>query len=452
MTTIGNDTTPGPVTTVTTANFVGVYPSSPQDVALLGPADIGANPGQGNATVDTVYHIVSSAQAHDLFGNDSMLAQACEQALANSVKPLYAVAPAEKTATAEDIGLTAEFSFANAPHKESADHYTITVDSTVQTVIITYDLDAATPAAGECYVDPVKGKGKLSAAPATSATADYTYYDYTLAFDEVSDKVGAVVDFIAPLQENDTVAAELETTVGEMQGLYDFCIGLFGAGTTISDTAAYTNPFDNSRMQGYYPSRKADGSSIMGAIAGKRGALSLSTPALGASLAGVGRLYHRLNAAQKANLLNAKINPIENRAGGASLVDDLTTVADGNSAESGYDTGFSRMVMDEVILVTIQNEATFIGRLNSENTRNALKGVLETQLSNLERSQAIETFKVEVFERDARSADVNVSVELVKGLRNIYNTITAGVRVEETPEDTTVEADGEVTAEGDTTE
>lgn len=452
MTTIGNDTTPGPVTTVTTANFVGVYPSSPQDVALVGPADLGANPGQGSATAETVYHVVSSAQAHDLFGNDSMLARGCEQALANSVKPLYAIAPAEQNVSAEDIGLTAEFSFANAPHKETVDHYTITADSTEQTVILTYNLDAATPAAGECYVDPVLGKGKLASAPSTSASADYTYYDYTNSLNELSDKVGSIVDFIAPLQENDGVATQVETTIGSMEALYDFAVGLVGASTTIPDTAAYTNPFDNSRMQSYYPTRDASGDSIVGAIAGKRGALSLSTPALGTSLSAVGRLYHRLDAAQEANLLAAKVNPVENRAGGATIVDDLTTVSDSNTAESGFNTGFSRMVMDEVILVTVQNEERFIGRLNSDSTRNALKGVLDTQLSNLERSQAIEEFRVEVFERDARSADVHVSVELVKGLRNIYNTITAGVRVAEEPEDTTVEADGEVTTESETTE
>lgn len=428
MATIGNDILPGPVTEVTSASFIGVFPSSPRDAAIIGPADLGENVTQGSADPETLYNVVSFGQAEDLFGEDSMLSRNCKLALGNGVKPVYAVAPAPQTVTDEDIGTSATGSLANAPCSEKTDDYTITVDSTDQTVeLYTTGLPGESPPEGTAYVVPQTGEYDLGTAPSTSATVSYEYYSYSESLQVIQDTIGSLVDFVAPLQENDNVAAEVELTVNALEQREDFAIGLISAGVGV-DPTSYTNSFDNSRMQVYYPTRDSDGHSFMGAIAGRRAYLSLSSTAIMKSLSGITALSERLPLSEKENLIDERVNPIDSRASGARIVDDLTTVADTNSEERNIDTGFARMVMDSVITLVIENEEPFIGEFNVESTRNALQGVLVTQLDNLVRSQDITDYTVEVSERTARTADVRVSVETVRGLRNIYNTISAGIR------------------------
>lgn len=430
MTTIGDDTTPGPVTTVDSANFVGSSPQAPRDVGLVGPADFGASASQGSGSPDTVYYIVNTGQAEELFGDNAMLTEQCRLALSNTGKPVYAVAPSEVTVSGESLGTTASPTFSNAPHPEHTDHYYITVDGNEVSPFISYDLGSATPGSSEIAINPVSGEGKLDTAPSTSSTADYTYLDYTSAISALRQEAGSVLDFIASVQENEDVGADIESAVNTMESDYEFAIGLIGTPTTI-DTSTYTPTYDNSRMQMYYPTRDKNGDPLIGAVAGRRASLSLATSAIRMTVDGTTRLYHRLDGAQTANLLNARINPIQYQAGGTRVIDDLTTVTASNADESGYDTGFARLVMDEVILTTVLNEEEFIGSLNTQSTRNALGSMLRTRMRKLQESESIENFEVNVTERDARSANVRIAVETVKGLRNIYNNITAGYRTDQ---------------------
>lgn len=438
MTTIGNDTVPGPVTEVTTADFVGIAPSAPQDVALAGPAQFGAAANEGDGTAETVYTIVSAEQAKERFGKDSMLAYNCELALGNGANPVYAVAPAETSVTGEALDGTQTGTLDNAPVSEAtnddgtAADVTITVDGAAKNTYPTHkDLADITVSSGDAYYRPDTGAYKVDAAGSdtsgTNDTADYVYYDYGPALDEVENKLAPTVDFVAALQENEAVAAQVQTRVGNLESQYNFAIGLFGAGMTVDD-AAYTNPFDDSRMQGYYPTRDSKGRSIMGAIAGKRAALSINTSPLKSGVAGVTALIHRLDLAQKSNLLNENINPMDSRSSGAVIVEDLTSVLDTNADEAGMDTGFRRLVMDQVTKLVQENEEPFIGGLNTQSARAALGGVLKTQMRDLRRSEAVEDFQVNVRERDARSAEVEVNVETTAAMRNIYNTVTAGIR------------------------
>jgi hypothetical protein len=428
MATIGNDVLPGPVTEVTSASFIGVFPSTPRDSVIMGPADLGTEAGQGNADETTLYNVVSFGQAEDLFGQVSPLTRGCKLALGNGCKPVYAISPKAQTAQDEDISGSATGTLKNHPCSEDPSDYTITIDSTDQTVeLYTTGLPEDSPQDGTVYIVPQTGKYDLGTAPSTSATAAYDYYNYDEALQEMQEKVASLVDFIAPLQEGEDIASNVQLMTGSLEQHENFSIGLISAGVDI-DTSTFTQSFDDSRMQMYYPTRDADGKNIMGAVAGKRANLSLSATAIMKSLAGITNMAHRLSLSEKQNLIKERVNPIGSKSSGAVIIDDLTTVSDTNSDERNIDTGFARMVMDAVITLVIENEEPFIGEFNVDSTRNALRGVLITQLENLVRSDDITDYTVEVTERTARSADVRVAVETVRGLRNIYNTISAGIR------------------------
>lgn len=427
MTTIGNDIVPGPVTEVKTADFVGVSPESPQDVALAGPADFGDTAEQGSGEAETVYTIVSSSQARDVFGQDSALADNVALALGNGSKPVFAIAPAAQEASGESHGSNQSGTLDNTPVAERASEVTFTVDGTAFSTVKSLDPANEDLGTEEAAYNPASGEFQLSATPSTEVTATYTYYDYTNAFDEMQSKIGSTIDFLAPIQENVNANNEAQLTTGEMESQANFAIAIVGAGAKINPSE-YTQSFDDSRVQMYYPTRDVDDNPVMGAIVGKRGDLGISTSPMRKSLSGVKRMSERLNLSNKSNLLDQKINPIDSRSGGAQIVDDVTTVSDQNSEEANMDTGFARLVIDAVTLTVIENEEPFIGTLNTESQRNSLEGVIDTQIGDLQRSQAVEFYDIDVTERDARSADVHVNVETVRGLRNIYNTISAGVR------------------------
>lgn len=425
MTTIGNDVTPGPVTEVKSANFVGVLPSQPQDVALVGPADLGTNAGQGTASADTVYSVASNQQARELFGDSSPLSDNITLALGQGLRHVYAIAPASTSVTGEDLGTSATGTLTNAPVTEDVSNVTITVDGTDQTVSISFDPANATVGSGEAVYNPNDGEYNLGTAPSTSASADYDYFTYGPAIEEIDLAIGGIVDFIGSLQENGPVVDKIQTQLGQMEGQYDFAIGLFGIGGQV-DTATYTSSYDDSRLQAYYPTRDYNGDSVMGAIAGLRGSIGLSESPMMKSVNGVSRMLQRLNEGEMGDLLDQQVNPIASRTNGARVIDDVTTVTGSNTTEEAFDTGFVRLAMDEVIELVKDNEEPFIGALNTQQTRNAIKGVIETQLKNLKKSQVIEAQRVTPREIDARSVELEVNIETVKGLRNIYNVITAG--------------------------
>lgn len=431
MVRIGNDNLPGPITDVKSANYVGIVGVAPQDVALVGPADFGAGVDQGSGVPDTVYYIVSVSQADEIFGANSMMAEQVRLALGNGSQPLFCVAPAQTSVTGESGGTSATGTLANAPLPERTDHLSVTADGTAMTPRIVYNSppSGADVAAGEVAINPVTGEYAFESAPSTSSSFDYDYLDYQPSFQEIFNKIPAIVDFVVPIQENDAVAAAGETMVGDLVQDYNFSLLLRGAASDMT-IGSYTNPHDNSRVQSYYPVRETDGTSFMGAIAGMRASLGISTSAIRAELDGVLRPRHRLNESEMVSILQNNVNPVGYRNGGARTIDDLTTVTDTNSDEASFDTGFVRMVMDTVIEVVVRNEDQFIGKLNTESTRNNLAAVVKANLQTLKRSDAVEQYSVEARERTARTCELEINIETVKGLRNIYNTITAGERLQ----------------------
>jgi hypothetical protein len=82
--------------------------------------------------------------------------------------------------------------------------------------------------------------------------------------------------------------------------------------------------------------------------------------------------------------------------------------------------------MDRVIDIVQSSEKPFIGRLNQVETRNALQTLIQNELEDLLKSDSIEGYEVTVQEKDAMSAQVDVTADTTDPLRNIYNNILAG--------------------------
>lgn len=431
MTTIGNDVIPGIQTTVDTADTVAIALGSPTDAALVGPADSTATDYPGPNEVQAIN---TPGDARDLFGepSESQLTLAIFQAFAEGAKPVYACA-VEGTVASQDISSLGSTSgtLDNAPASEDVTDYTITVDSTDKSPTLTLE-DPSTKTVGtdEAFVNAVTGDFELDAAPSTSGSIDYTHYDassYQLAFEAVADQRGETIDFLAPVQENLDVTEKARAQVTTMKGFYELAIALCGLPMDTDIVADITeNTWDDSRLQLIFPARNSDGESTVGAYAGRRSALGLDASAMGKALNSQGRMYQRISLQNEKDLVNNNIVPIRSQTGGARIVDDPTTVTDQNSEEAGMRQGFARLVIDRVINIVKTNETPFIGRLNTPDTRNALETLLKNELEDLLKSDAIEEYDVTVQEKDAMSAQVDVTADTTDPLRNIYNNVLAG--------------------------
>jgi hypothetical protein len=432
MTTIGNDVIPGIQTTVDTADTVAIALGSPTDPALVGPADSTATDYPGANEVEA---ITTPTDARDLFGKpeNSMLTRNIFQALGEGAQPVYACAVEGQNVSDDISGLgSTSGTLANAPASEDVSTYTVTVDSNTKDVTLTLDDPSTkTPGTDEAFVNPVTGDFELDAAPSTSGSIDYTHYNdanYKLAFEAVSDQRGDTVDFLAPVQENVDVTQEALNEVTNMVGFYELAIALCGlpADTTIQSDMSGVVTWDDSRLQVVLPARNNDGESTIGAYAGRRAALGIDASAMGKSLGTQGRMYQRISLQDEKDLVNNNVVPIRSATGGARIVDDPTTVTESNSEEQGMRQGFARLVMDRIIKVVQENETPFIGRLNTQETRNALENLINSELRDLLKSDAIQGYEITVQEKDAMSAKVTVTADTTDPLRNIYNNVLAG--------------------------
>lgn len=429
MTTIGNDEIPGVQTTVDTSDTVGISADSPTDPCLVGPADL----TNGNASANEVVTVTTPSDAVNAFGPEesSFLTEQVYDALQEGARPIFAVATAETAVTGEDISGISSTSgdLSNAPVTENPDDTVFTVDGSTKNTVITYgDPSTETVGTGDVHLNPESGTFELDAAPSSSGTVDYTHLDYAAANDAAADQRGETIDFLAPLQANQAAADDALATVNSMESYYDFAVALvpLPMEAVVQDDMTTDVTWDDSRIQAVYPSRDADGSSVMGAYAGRRASLGLTASAMAKSLTSKGRLYERISVQQQKDLVNNNVVPLRSSSNGAVIVDDPTVVTDSNSEEAGMRQGFARLVMDSVIELVNANEQPFIGRLNTAESRNALRNVLDSELDNLLNSDAIEEYQVTVTEKDAMSVDVNVTVDTTDPLRNIYNTISAG--------------------------
>lgn len=424
----GSTSEPGIVTNVDSALTISTSGDAPANVGIVGQADLTV----GTANPNEVYEVTRASSARTWFGEESLLAKAVVDALDQGAYPVYAVATAETQVTSEDLSgvSSTSVSLANSPVSEDAADTTLTIDGNDITVNV--GLDAApdqSPAAGEAFLNPVDAELELESIPSdadtSNDTVDYLTYDYESALDALAANAGGAVDFVVPLNENDAVVTYAQTTVNNMDDEYNFALCLAGAGTHV-DSSTYTNPYDDSRMLLVYPSRNAAGESVLGSYAGLRARLGIRTTPINKRLDNQTDLAVSLNKSSRGSLIDARVVPLADDVGGARIADDVNTVSDDNTDEAGIRYGFSRLVFDYAITVVRVNERPFIGRLNDPEVRDALEGLLNSQLRSLTRSNAITSFEAEVFEKNATSAAVELQMVGAEPIRFIDNTVTIG--------------------------
>jgi hypothetical protein len=190
--------------------------------------------------------------------------------------------------------------------------------------------------------------------------------------------------------------------------------------------ASYTNTFDSSRIQLLYPTRAATGESVVGGMVGVRARLGIDESPMFKRLTSVKNLRLTLSKGEQVDLVQAKVVPLADEAAGARIVEDLTCVADDNAEEDSMRQGLHRLIVDYVTEVVNVASQRFIGRLHTQATRNALRSVISSELSQLLDLQSITGYTLTVEEVDAMTASVDVGIDTVDPLRNIEASILAG--------------------------
>lgn len=428
MTVYGDNQEPGIITDLTSSASVPTSGEAPSDAGFVGQADLAnaTNP----ADTSKVYQITRASKAVEYFGpqESSLLTNVVIDALAEGAFPVFAaVAPStEVTGETHDSASSTTVDFDNAPIREDPDSITVTLDGSDQTVnVVRDDVSSYSPNTGECYVNPVRGKVEVASIPSTSLSFDYEHFDYGGGIDVMVNNAGEEIDFLVPVTENTDFVDDVNTTVATMEGEYNLAIAVGGADIYL-DPNSFENQYDDSRTQVVYPTRFEDGTSALGAYVGLRASLGLATTPINKRFTTNKRLDVTLSRAERGSLIDENVVPLADEAQGARIVDDPTTVTDGNSAEENLQYGFNRLAADYIINTARENEQPFIGKLNSPTVRNTLEGMISEQLTQLQTSGVVLSYEVNVLKEDATTAGLEMKVDLAEPLRFIKNTVTIG--------------------------
>lgn len=440
-TTIGSSTLPGTISTIESARGVGANVSAPGDVALVGAPDLTGSDG-GSASANSVYRVTSASQARNLFGeaDGSPLTTAVVDALVEGAYPVYAATAEQFTITGEDLSGKSGQSgtLINAPVIEQADKITFSINSTTKDTTLVYrDPTNLTPSTDEVMVNPITGKYNIDESQGnTGDDVDYEYFSYSDALDEVKTwkdttrdvYVREVADFLVSVNENQTVIDDVKATVDQLESDGHLLVGQAGAGDPFisGNKSSYTNPYDTSRMQLYYPSRTPEGDPLMGSIAGFRAALGIGASPMFKIIESEPDLQEVLSQEEKKNLVAGQVTPLEERSGGAKLVEDLTTVSDSNTEESSWERSFARLVTDYVYEATDDIAVDYIGDLHKQSTRNSIQSDIAGFLQSLLAADQLVAFTLNVQKIDSLTASVDIGIKTTKPLRNIEVNITAG--------------------------
>ena len=228
------------------------------------------------------------------------------------------------------------------------------------------------------------------------------------------------------LSDSDEARDDLLSTVQEIAGRVTPIIGVAGASPYIADPSGYTNPVDTSRLQLLYNSRDASGEFLIGSYIGLRGEIGINRSGIRQRLSGVTSVGHNLTEEEATALDEQQVVVLQADARGVKLLNDPTCVSANNTDEAQYADALSRLSVDAATVLIDANSERFIGRLNKPAVLNQLRAVLRAALASLEGSSAITGTEIQVSPVDANTADVDVSIELAKPLRNINVVISSG--------------------------
>lgn len=414
--------------------------------------------------------IVSNNDANDKFGSDSELADAMIAARSNgaNIDYLYGVAVPREDVTGESISGSsgATGTLTNTEIVEDVD--TISFDNSL-TVEFRYDGAPSTDggyAAGDVpddtiFINPLTGEyavtsGAVGAAP---TTIDYTYNDYSTAFN--ASDVQSVVNedetgIYVSLSDSDAVNSSLQSAVNALRQNFQLVNGLAGAepndfelldaaGTRGGADARYdTDNYSASGSQSvteeymylFAPVRlENERATLLGAIGGLFAGNPIEDPIYNEALAGVSGVEQTFSKTDADNMRAEDIIPV--RDAGAIRVkgNRSTAFSEADAVAADF---WTRRITDRVILIAKQVGDRIIGRINDEDTRDQARRLIEAEMRELVRNRLIRSnaddetnWFVEVSEDSTNAEEVNIDVSFTPYgiVKRVDETITVDTSV-----------------------
>jgi hypothetical protein len=418
---IGQDIEPGIVSTVDSATSLSAADSAPGTPLLVGGADL----TNGSADGAEVYAVTSSREAREWFGPEesSHLTRNVLDALGNGGVPVLAVAAPESSTAFDLTTLTSTTGSLSEPVQEKVDSVTATVDSEDLAVRFTIeDIADVTPEAGEVVVNRDTGEFEVDAVPSSSGTLQYTGLDYSAALSAVL-RYDGEFDFLASLKTSELT--QVNATINQLTTEETTVLGL-GVASPMVDPQAFTNGYDTSRLQLVGPGRTELGDSFVGAVAGKRSQIGLTTTLINQRLNLPARPAQSLSRSERGQLINKYVTPLKTLGASAQVKDDLTTVSDENPQEAGYRYGFTRLVVDQLIEQTHDIEDGSVGQFNEPGEANRIQNKLNEKSRGLADSAVIYDLNVTVSFKSPTRLGVSVQADVAEPIRFIENDFTIG--------------------------
>lgn len=427
--TYGTTAIPSDVVTVLSGSTVDISIGFNAVVGLVG----GMDTSTGTASAGTVKEVKSASEAQDYFGDESELHRAVRLAYANGVKNIFAVGVTETSVTNESASQSG--STANAPifnpdlQPEHSITFTDTTDGDL-TVNIVYDDTVSTPTdADTVNINPITGDYEADAAATGSYEIDYDYGDYTTAMDSI---VQEDVRFVAVgCEEGSGFISPLATDLDNEDDDFNFMRGVVG-GVPGQTEANYSDTIDDQRICIVQPplGDNADDNLVRNcfAVAG----LLASAP-LGESRTGTnhGKLdgLNALNTDYSTSDLKKFANdhqllPLKHGAN-IYVVKDMTT-----STDAKFERVYATEIVDEAVEVSHQINEAFIGDLNTEENRAAIRDLHRGAYAEMrdDRPPLLDEYSVTVSKDSTNDdeVDVEIGLDVVDVMDTIDVTMTVG--------------------------
>lgn len=391
---------PGVEITVRGVAITGIIVGREQKLVVFGNGDT----TNGEASNGSLTQVNGRADADTKFGSGTELADNLRHAIDNGAKTvsdggdhlLYAVAPTETAVTAEQV--TQSATLANAPIVEDPSLVTVT-DTTSGDLDVEFRHSSppSTPSAADtAYINPHSGEIEADAAADGSYEVDYTYLEWSNAFDAADGALNEKETGIyAALTEAESVVSDLVTKINNLRDpSFKLVRGLAGAQPNASadgseenlaagdaklDVSTYSDNIDDDSMYLLGPSRD-DGTtdSLIGAAAGVFAGHELDNPVYKEGLSGV-TPSQRLNKSDRDTLRDQHQVIAVSRESSVELHSNTST-----STKTDWERDFHRVrIVDQTILIAKEVGDNIEGDLNDPNTQATAKAEVSGQIENL---------------------------------------------------------------------
>ncbi|AGM11347.1 tail sheath [Halogranum tailed virus 1] len=432
MATYGNF--PGVQVTTAGGGITGIEVGDEEKVVIFGRGAPDA--GNRTASYESPEQIGARREADTKFGEDSELATAMKDALANgaNISYLYGVMPTESGAgdsidtgadtPTEQVSGQSSGTLADFPIVEETGFYAVrdTVDAVDMTVNLVYESAPSAPAdANTIAINPQTGE--WAADSSSDYDFFYNYLDWSAAFNAADtvvneDETGLYV----ALSEAETVASTLSGKTTSLRNEYQLVNGIAGAMPNQTnaddeptfDTTNYTDGVDNDSQFLFAPVRLDNSRyTALGSIGGLFGGAAISEPVYNDTInTGGNSLTQKLTRSEAQDLRDEQVIPVR-EAGAIRVKGNLST-----STDQDWERDFwRRRIVDRVILIAKEVGDATIGRINDDQTRNAAERTIRTELQALANDRLIKAntadetnFFVDVYEDSTNSDEVNIDI------------------------------------------